>query len=105
MFVGGFSDRIGRKPVILIASFIFTLGSIVMGLAIGRWTLLIGRAIAGAAIGFASFIAPIYIAELAPKEQRGSLVMINQSFITLGLLSASLIAAAFTYLPEHIGWR
>ena len=41
-----------------------------MAFAVDRWTLLIGRAVVGAAIGFASTIAPIYIAELAPQEQR-----------------------------------
>jgi MFS family permease len=105
MFVGGFSDRVGRRLVILIASMTFTLGSLVMGLAMDQWSLLIGRAIAGAAIGFASFVAPIYIAELAPKDIRGSLITVNQCFVTLGLFAASMLAAGCTYLPEHLGWR
>ena len=70
MFVSVIADFLGRKPVVLIASFIFIIGSAIMAFAVDRWTLLIGRAVVGAAIGFASTIAPIYIAELAPQEQR-----------------------------------
>lgn len=105
MMVGSLSDRLGRKPVILIASFVFTIGSIIMGVAHNRWFLLFGRSVAGIAIGFASAVAPMYIAELAPKERRGSLVTLNHCFITFGQFSASLLAGVFAYLPEWLGWR
>lgn len=50
-------------------------------------------------------IAPIYIAELSPKEKRGSLVTYNTAFVTFGILGSTLIASGFTYLPHNIGWR
>lgn len=50
-------------------------------------------------------IAPIYIAELSPKEKRGSLVTFNSAFVTFGILASTLIASGFSYLPTHIGWR
>lgn len=56
--IGGYlTDALGRKPVILAASFIFTAGSIFLGVAQSKVTLLIGRFIVGAGIGqFAFFI-------------------------------------------------
>ena len=51
-FLGGFmNDWLGRKPVILVASFVFTVGAVVLGLAYNRVMLLAGRAIVGIGIG------------------------------------------------------
>lgn len=44
-------DRLGRKPVILAASVVFTIGSVVMGAADGKEGLLAGRIIVGVGIG------------------------------------------------------
>jgi len=49
---GAAADRYGRKPLILLSSVAFTIGSFFMGLAAGKWTLLLGRIVVGAAIGF-----------------------------------------------------
>ncbi len=46
-----FIDRLGRKPVILAASVVFTVGSIVMGAADGKEVLLAGRIVVGIGIG------------------------------------------------------
>lgn len=61
--------------------------------------------IKGAAIGLGSMIAPIYIAELSPKENRGSLVTFNSAFVTFGILASTLIGFGFAYSPPDIGWR
>jgi MFS transporter, SP family, galactose:H+ symporter len=45
-----------------------------------------GRFVAGIAIGIGSVTAPLYIAEIAPKENRGALVSLNQLMIVLGIL-------------------
>ena len=50
--VGGFlNDRLGRKPVIIVASLIFTAGAICLALAVDRNILLVGRIVVGAGIG------------------------------------------------------
>ena len=53
-FSGMISDRIGRKPVILVADVFFTLGSIVMALAPSVGILIFGRIIMGIGVGIAS---------------------------------------------------
>lgn len=50
-FLDCITDRLGRKPVILAASVVFTAGSIVMGAADGKEGLLAGRIIVGVGIG------------------------------------------------------
>ncbi|KAK4337255.1 hypothetical protein RND71_043724 [Anisodus tanguticus] len=99
------SDKIGRKSMIILTSILFMIASLVMGLAPDKNILLLGRAIAGCAVGLGSIYAPIYIAELAPKKHRGSLVTFNSAFITFGLFASTLLASFFSYLPSHIGWR
>jgi len=49
---------------------------------------LIGRILIGIAIGVASFVAPLYISEIAPEHIRGALVSLNQLLITIGILIA-----------------
>ncbi|KAK0062486.1 proton myo-inositol cotransporter, partial [Biomphalaria pfeifferi] len=49
--VGGFlNDRLGRRPVIMGASILFTLGSIMMAVAKDKFSLLAGRVVVGAGI-------------------------------------------------------
>ena len=65
--------------------------------------LLVGRIIAGYAIGLASMTVPIYIAEIAPAAWRGSMVAGNIFFVTGGQFIATLLAAALAETPD--GWR
>ena len=56
----------------------------------------------GIAIGIASFISPMYIAELAPAKVRGALVAVNMLAITTGIVVAYLVDYA---LSASQGWR
>ena len=50
--VGGYTnDWLGRKPTILLASFVFTTGAVLLGVAVNREMLLAGRIIVGMGIG------------------------------------------------------
>lgn len=61
MIAGGLTDTFGRKRVILLASIIFTVGSVVMAFAWSKYLLLIGRFTVGAAIGLAAMTIPMYL--------------------------------------------
>jgi sugar porter (SP) family MFS transporter len=71
------------------------LGAIGAALAPGTAWLIIARVVAGAAIGVASFVAPLYISEIAPVDIRGKLVSINQVALTSGIVFSYLIDYAF----------
>ena len=102
---GALTDAIGRKPTLIISSAVFTVGAAVMGAAVTSWMLLIGRIIVGAGIGIAAMAVPMYIAELAPANMRGNLVVVNVMFITGGQFIATVIDGAFSYLSINLGWR
>ncbi|XP_048409650.1 proton myo-inositol cotransporter-like isoform X2 [Stegostoma tigrinum] len=94
----------GRKPCILLASLLFTLGAVVMTAGSDRNALLAGRVVVGLGIGLASMTVTVYIAEAAPSHLRGRLVTVNTLFITGGQFFASVIDGAFSYLETN-GWR
>ncbi|KAF6774155.1 hypothetical protein AHF37_06840 [Paragonimus kellicotti] len=98
------TDRAGRKPVIIIASFIFSLGAIILGVANSKEILLVGRLIVGFAIGMASMTVPVYIAEISPSHLRGALVTLNQVSITVGQMIAAIVDGIFM-LDAKNGWR
>jgi sugar porter (SP) family MFS transporter len=58
--------------------------------------------VSGFAIGIASFISPMYIAELVPANVRGALVAVNMLAITTGIVTAYLVDYAFSSIQ---GWR
>ena len=99
------ATKFGRKKVVYAASIIFTAGSIEMAVAWDRWSLLIGRFIVGAAIGLASMVVPMFIAEMAPVHIRGSLVTMNNLFIAGGQAFAAVAAGVLGFIPGDVKWR
>ncbi|HED03148.1 MAG TPA: sugar porter family MFS transporter [Candidatus Fraserbacteria bacterium] len=99
---GPLSDRYGRRPVIIAAAILFALGAAGTALAPGVYLLIAGRVVVGVAIGVASLIAPMYIAEIAPHKIRGSLVALNQLALTVGIVISYLVDYA---LAGAHAWR
>ncbi len=87
-FAGPLSDRIGRKPTLLFAAFLFIISSLITALAGNIMVFIAGRIIAGVAVGFAILVAPVFIAEVSPPKKRGWLVSFNQLLIVIGLSAA-----------------
>lgn len=88
---GLLSDRFGRKKLLIAAAALFALSSIGTALA---WTFSLfvwNRLLGGIAIGLASNLSPMYIAEIAPARMRGMLVSINQLTIVIGILLAQVM--------------
>lgn len=100
------ADRLGRKPVILVADVLFVLGALVQALGVSVSHMVLGRSIVGLAIGAASFVTPLYLAELAPAAHRGMVVTMNVLSITLGQVVAYVIGWIFAeYGNPATGWR
>jgi len=101
--ISGFlADKYGRRIMVIVAATIFGIGAIFTALTPEVYALIAGRIVVGIAIGIASFIAPLYIAEVAPVSIRGALVSLNQLAITVGIVISYLVDFAFA--PSG-GWR
>ncbi|HID22169.1 MAG TPA: MFS transporter, partial [Planctomycetaceae bacterium] len=88
---GVLTDRFGRRRLLIAAGFLFTLSAVGTALANGLVQFNLYRWLGGIAIGLASNLSPLYIAEIAPAERRGELVSINQLTIVIGILAAQII--------------
>ena len=82
---GRMTDHVGRKMMLIFDALLFMIGSLMTSLAATIAFLVAGRIVVGIAIGIASFTAPLYISEIAPKEHRGALVSLNQLAIAAGI--------------------
>jgi MFS family permease len=101
-FGGYLADRFGRRSVMLVLAIWFVVGSLICAMAHSVQLLIAGRALLGSCIGIVSFVGPLYIAEVAPANRRGSLVSLNQLAITVGILASYVVG----YLYADSGsWR
>ena len=105
-FTAGFlCDVLGRRFTLLTSSIMFTVGAAIMAVSYYPQVLLIGRVTVGVGIGLAAMAVPLYIAELAPSNSRGRLVVIGCIFLTGGQFTATVVCGIFSYMPYDIGWR
>jgi len=87
---GGLSDRFGRKKLLIVSAALFAVSSVLTGWAPTFSWFVAWRLLGGVAIGMASNLSPMYIAEVAPAHMRGRLVSINQLTIVIGILAAQI---------------
>ena len=88
---GKLADLIGRKWLLMISSVIFLISAYGTGEVSDYDLFLFYRLIGGVAIGVASMVSPMYIAEISPAHIRGKLVSINQLTIVIGILAAQIV--------------
>lgn len=91
LLTGIFSDRYGRKKMLIFSAFLFIVASIGTGAANTFGIFVMYRIIGGFGIGIASNLSPMYIAEVSPSGVRGRMVSLNQLTIVLGILAAQII--------------
>ena len=94
LVAGWLADRFGRRPSMLLAAVMFLLSAVGSALAPGLVDLVIWRVVGGVAVGFASVLAPAYIAEISPAAMRGRTGSLQQLAIVLGIF----ISLLFNYL-------
>lgn len=106
---GMLADKLGRKPLLLLSALIFVLTAYGTGAFSNFQLFLLARFCGGIAIGIASGLSPMYIAEVAPTHIRGKLVSLNQLTIVIGILAAQivnwLLVSDDTAWNVAIAWR
>ncbi|MDD2953207.1 MAG: sugar porter family MFS transporter [Parabacteroides sp.] len=110
---GAWSDRYGRKKMLIVASFLFVISAAGTGAVDSFFWFILYRIIGGFGIGIASNVSPVYIAEISPASVRGKFVSLNQLTIVLGILMAQLanwqigeyfVSDSEMLSAEGIGW-
>jgi len=88
---GVFSDRFGRKKLLIFSAFLFTLSALGTGASNAFTPFIFYRILGGIGIGLASNLSPMYIAEISPAAMRGKFVSLNQLTIVIGILLAQIV--------------
>ncbi|XP_071964921.1 solute carrier family 2, facilitated glucose transporter member 10-like isoform X2 [Antedon mediterranea] len=102
--LGGFIiDSFGRRYSLILNSFVFTAGGVILTCATSFTALNIGRVIVGFAVSLSAIGECIYISEVSPSDRRGQLVSLNELGITIGILLAYLIN--YFFISVENGWR
>jgi sugar porter (SP) family MFS transporter len=104
-FFGGIpADKLGRKRTLFWIGVLYLISALGSAVAPDIISFMIFRFIGGLGVGASSVAAPLYIAEIAPREKRGQLVALFQFNIVLGIL----LAYVSNYFIKGIGeqdWR
>ncbi|XWS46759.1 hypothetical protein CRYUN_Cryun14cG0095500 [Craigia yunnanensis] len=94
---GPIADFIGRKGAMRTATGFCVAGWLAISFAKGAMSLDIGRLATGYGMGVFSYVVPVFIAEIAPKNLRGALTTINQLMICSGVSVAFMIGTVLTW--------
>ncbi|THU93674.1 general substrate transporter [Dendrothele bispora CBS 962.96] len=103
LFIG---DRLGRRRVIVIGCIIMIIGAILQTASYGYAQMIVARIVTGLGNGMNTSTVPAYHAECSPADRRGSLIMIEGSLITLGIMISCWIDFAFFWISgSSAQWR
>lgn len=100
------ADAIGRRGALALLGVIYFVSSLGCAFAWDWWSFLFFRFLGGLAVGGASVVSPLYIAEISPAYYRGRMVAITQFNVVLGILLAYL--SNYVIGGLHLGdneWR
>ncbi|MEK6344036.1 MAG: sugar porter family MFS transporter, partial [Curtobacterium sp.] len=107
MLGGRVADGWGRRKTIILLAVTFFVGTLICVFAPSFGVIVVGRVLLGLAVGGASTVVPVFLAELAPYEIRGSLSGRNELMIVVGQLLAFVVNAIIGSLWGEGGgvWR
>lgn len=107
LFGGVIMDKYGRRKTIGIGAFICTIGGILQAASYHLAMMLIGRIIAGFAVGLLSMSVPVYQSECASPKNRGLIVGLAQQMIGVGFIVSTWVGYGSHHMPDtsSFQWR
>ncbi len=99
IMAGPVSNRIGRRDAIFFACFWWLLGTALQTSCTSIGMLVAGRFINGICVGITSSQVPVYLVEIAKKEKRGSIVVIQQWAIEWGIFIMYFVGYGCSFIP------
>ncbi|MBI5917564.1 MAG: sugar porter family MFS transporter [Bacteroidetes bacterium] len=88
IFGGIPAEKIGRKPTLFVIAVLYLVSAIGCAFSPDVYFLMFFRFLGGLSVGASSVVAPMYIAEISPREKRGQLTALFQFNIVFGILIA-----------------
>jgi sugar porter (SP) family MFS transporter len=101
---GVLSDMYGRKKILIFVALFFAFSCTFTALATSSAIFITARVFGGLAVGAASVLSPMYVAEVAPPRNRGMLVAIYQLAIVLGILCSYTINYGLHSIDNNWRW-
>ncbi|MFF7710256.1 sugar porter family MFS transporter [Pseudomonas sp. NPDC007930] len=103
---GRLADRYGRLAMLKLLALLFAAGAIGSALAPNLWAMIAIRFVLGIAVGGASSIVPVFIAEVAGPKHRGRLVCQSELMVVSGQCIAYMTSALLAHLFDSpLTWR
>ncbi|VDC04258.1 unnamed protein product [Peniophora sp. CBMAI 1063] len=100
------ADRFGRKWSIFIWAAVFTVGTVIQTATIDSIAQIsVGRFVAGLGVGAMSAIVPLYNGETSPKALRGTLLVLYQLQIIIGIFLSYIIDLGTHAIPNSASWK
>lgn len=94
---GPLGDRFGRRGTMQIGAVVAAVGTTLQTAAQEVAMLVVGRLVAGLAIGIVYFAIPMFISEIAPAEHRGLFVGLHAQFIGFGYMTSNWVGFGVSY--------
>lgn len=103
VFAGRLADRVSRRFGLVALAVIYSIGAVATAVSPGLVLFDVFRMVVGFAVGASSMIVPTYIAEMAPVQIRGGLVILQQLAISGGIFLSYI--ADYVFFKLGWGWR
>lgn len=101
---GVLTDKYGRKKILIVVALFFAFSCAATAVATSSIFFILARLTGGLAVGAASVLSPMYVAEVAPARNRGTLVSIYQLTIVLGIIISYTINYSLHDVENNWRW-
>ncbi|KAF2835080.1 sugar transporter, partial [Patellaria atrata CBS 101060] len=105
LMAGPTSDKIGRRDSIMFACLWWLVGTALQVSCNGVAMLIVGRILNGVTVGITSSQVPVYLAEIARHDKRGSIIVIQQLAIEWGILIMYFIGYGCSFIDGPASFR
>jgi SP family myo-inositol transporter-like MFS transporter 13 len=102
LFAGMLADWMGRRSLMALSGLMFVVSIPVIALSQGYSSLVLGRLLQGVSAGLIGVVVPLYLAECLTASNRGKGTGIFQWLLTLGIVTAALVGAYFSYRVDEV---
>jgi MFS family permease len=102
LFAGLLADWMGRRSLMALSGLMFVISIPVIALSHGYGPLVFGRLLQGVSAGLIGVVVPLYLAECLTASSRGKGTGIFQWMLTLGLVTAALVGAYFSFRVDQV---